>query len=134
MRVELTDDFTTAMWWKLCFNSVGALNALAMKPAGLLRGEAMGRVTLAMAAESVAVGRAEGARLSDSLPREILEKYRKQPPDSVNSLLADRRAGHRTEWDARNGAIVRKGEKHGIETPLNRIAAALLEAAEDPSL
>jgi len=134
MRVELTDDFTTAMWWKLCFNSVGALNALAMKPAGLLRGEAMGRVTLAMAAESVAVGRAEGARLSDSLPREILEKYRKQPPDSVNSLLADRRAGRRTEWDARNGAIVRKGEKHGIETPLNRIAAALLEAAEDPSL
>ena len=130
VRVELTEDFTTAMWWKLCFNSVGALNALAMKPAGLLRGEAMGRVTLAMAAECVSVGRAEGAHLSDSLPAEILEKYRKQPPDSVNSLLADRRAGRRTEWDARNGAIVRKGEKHGIETPLNRMAAALLQADE----
>jgi 2-dehydropantoate 2-reductase len=128
--VELTNDFTTAMWWKLCFNSVGALNALAMKPAGLLREETMARVAVAMAAECVAVGRAEGARLSDSLPGEIVAKYRNQPPDSVNSLLADRRAGRRTEWDARNGAIVRKGEKHGIDTPLNRMAAALLEAAE----
>jgi 2-dehydropantoate 2-reductase len=130
VRVELTDDFTTAMWWKLCINSVGALNALAMKPAGLLRDESMGRIARAMAADCVAVGRAEGARLSDALPDEVLVYYRKQPPDSVNSLLADRLAGRRTEWDARNGAIVRKGEKHGIDTPLNRMAAALLEAAE----
>jgi 2-dehydropantoate 2-reductase len=30
------------------------------------------------------------------------------------------------EIDARNGVIVRLGEKHGIETPLNRMAAAVL--------
>jgi 2-dehydropantoate 2-reductase len=32
------------------------------------------------------------------------------------------------EIDARNGAIVRKGKKHGIPTPMNRMAVALLQA------
>jgi 2-dehydropantoate 2-reductase len=81
----------------------------------------------------VAVGRAEGAALSDTLGEEILSYYRGAAPDAVNSLLADRLAGRRMETDARNGAIVRKGEKHGIPTPLNRMAVTLLEA-QQPAL
>jgi 2-dehydropantoate 2-reductase len=127
-KMMLTDDFTTAAWWKLCINSVGALNALAMKPAGILRESAMGRVAMEMVAECVAVGRAEGAHLDDNLPEQVLAMYRAQPADSVNSLLADRLAGRQMESDARNGAIVRKGEKHGIATPMNRMALALLQA------
>jgi 2-dehydropantoate 2-reductase len=124
----IVDDFTTAAWWKLCINSVGALNALTLKPAGILREEAMVRVGMEMVAEAVAVGRAEGAQLEDDLPEQIMDKYRAQPADSVNSMLADRLAGRPMEIDARNGAIVRKGEKHGIATPMNRIAVALLNA------
>jgi 2-dehydropantoate 2-reductase len=98
-----------------------------------LRDEAIGRLALAIVAECVAVGRAEGATLSDSLGEEILTHYRGGPPDAVNSLLADRLAGRRVEIDARNGAIVRIGEKHGIPTPLNRMAVSLLEAQQpDP--
>jgi len=130
VKLELTSDFTTAMWWKLCINAPGALSALTMKPSGVLRGETMGGIALRMVEECAAVGRAEGARLAESLPDEVLAQYRRQPPDSVNSLFADRLAGRRTEWDARNGAIVRIGKKHGIETPLNAMAAALLEAVE----
>lgn len=127
-KMALVDDFTTAAWWKLCINSVGALNALTLKPAGLLRDEAMGRLAMEMVAECAAVGRAEGARLDDDLPAQVLAMYRAQPADSVNSLLADRMAGRPMETDARNGAIVRKGEKHGIATPLNRMAVALLQS------
>jgi 2-dehydropantoate 2-reductase len=111
-------------------NSVGALSALALKPSGILRGEAMSRVALEMVAECAAVGRAEGAQLSDSIGEQVLELYRNHPKDSVNSLLADRLAGRRMEWDERNGAIVRKGAKHGIQTPLNEMAATLLQAVE----
>jgi 2-dehydropantoate 2-reductase len=128
--IEREADFGTAMWRKLCLNSVGALNALTLKPAGVLRDEAIGRLAMAIVAECVAVGRAEGAALSDSLGEEILAHYRGGPPDAVNSLLADRIAGRRMETDARNGAIVRKGEKHGIPTPLNRMAVTLLEAQQ----
>ena len=127
-KMMLVDDFTTAAWWKLCINSVGALNALTLKPAGVLREEAMGRVAMEMVAECVAVGRAEGANLDDNLPEQVMAMYHAQPADSVNSLLADRLAGRQMESDARNGAIVRKGEKHGIATPMNRMAVALLQA------
>lgn len=129
-HMESTADFTTVAWRKLCVNSVGALNALTLKPAGVLRDEAMGRLALAVVAECVAVGRAEGAHLSDSLGEEILAHYRAGPPDAVNSLLADRLAGRRMEIDARNGAVVRKGERHGIPTPLNRMAVSLLGAQQ----
>jgi 2-dehydropantoate 2-reductase len=127
--LELTGDFTTAAWWKLCINSVGALSALTLKPAGVLRSEAMSRLALEMVEECAAVGRAEGARLDDTIGGQVLDLYRAQPADSINSLLADRMAGRRMETDARNGAIVRKGEKHGMATPLNRMAVALLNAA-----
>lgn len=130
MTIELEADFVTAAWRKLCLNTVGALNALTLKPAGILRDAAIGRLATAMVAECVAVGRAEGAALDDSLGEEILAHYRAGSPDAVNSLLADRLAGRRMETDARNGAIVRKGEKHGIATPLNRMAVALLDAQQ----
>ena len=129
-QMELVSDFLSAAWWKLCVNSVGALCALTLKPARVFQNESIGRLALGIAAECVAVGRAEGARLADSLPEEILARYRAQPPDSVNSLLADRLAGRRMEFDARNGVIVRKGQRHGIPTPFNGMAAALLEAQQ----
>lgn len=127
-KIVLVEDFTTAAWWKLCINSVGALNALTLKPAGLLRDETMARLALELVAECVEVGRAEGAQFDDTMGEQVLARYREHPEDSVNSLLADRLAGRQMETDARNGAIVRKGEKHGIATPLNRMAVTLLEA------
>ncbi len=133
-QLDLVDNFISAAWWKLCVNSAGALSALSLKPAGVLRSPTMHRVALDMIAECAAVGRAEGATLSDSIAEEVLGIYAKHPADSVNSLLADRLAGRRMEWDARNGVIVRKGEKHGIATPLNSMAAALLEAVEGEPL
>jgi 2-dehydropantoate 2-reductase len=74
------------------------------------------------------VGRAEGASLDDSLVEEVLAGARKAPAEGVNSLLADRLAGRRTEIDARNGIVVRLGRKHGIRTPCNEMAVALIEA------
>ena len=73
-------------------------------------------------------GRAEGAVLDDSLVETVLQSYRDAPPDSVNSLHADRLAGRPMELDARNGVIVRLGRKYGIPTPCNQMAVALLEA------
>jgi 2-dehydropantoate 2-reductase len=130
VKVEPVTDFTTAAWRKLCLNSVGALNALTLKPAGLMRDETVASLALAIVAECVAVGRAEGAQLADSVGDEVLAHYRAQPPDAVNSLLADRLAGRPMEIEARNGVIVRRGEKHGIPTPLNRMVVALLTAQQ----
>ena len=126
LSVTETPDFKTAVWRKLCLNSIGAINALLLKPAGVFRDEAVGRLALAMARETLLVGRAEGAVLEDSLPETILAASRQAPPDAVNSLHADRAAGRPMEIDARNGAVVRFGRKHGIPTPLNEMAVTLL--------
>jgi 2-dehydropantoate 2-reductase len=83
----------------------------------------------AIVRECVAVGRAEGAQLDDSIADQVVNHYRASPPDSVNSLHADRAAGRPMETDARNGVIVRLGRKHGIATPMNQTIVALLEAA-----
>ncbi len=126
-EVEVTPDFLTAAWRKLCINAAGAVSALTLQPAGVLREAEMGRVALDLVAECVAVGRAAGAKLEDGIPERVLASARAGSPDSVNSLLADRRAGLNTEVDARNGVIVRLGELYQIPTPANRIATALLK-------
>src|SRR5215203_2673197 len=112
-----TGDFTTRAWAKLCINAPGAISAILMKPTGVIQVDPIPELTRGIVRECLAVGRVEGARNA--------------PPDSLNSLIADRMAGRPMEIDARNGAVVRFGRKHGIPTPLNEMAVALLVAAQD---
>jgi 2-dehydropantoate 2-reductase len=129
IAVTTTDDFRTAAWRKLCVNSAGAVSALTLQPNGVSRRPEIAALMQELVRECVAVGRAEGARLDDDLPATVVAGYQAGPPDGVNSLHADRAAGRAMEIDARNGVIVRLGEKYGIATPMNRLVVALLEAA-----
>ncbi len=126
-----TDDFTTRAWAKLCINAPGAISAILMKPTGVIQIEPIPELTRGIVRECLEVGRAEGAVLDDGIVEAVVEGARKAPPDGLNSLIADRMAGRPMEIDARNGAIVRIGKKHGIPTPLNAMAVALLTAAQD---
>lgn len=99
-----------------------------MKPAGVVRDETMGEVALNLIRECAAVGRAEGAQLEEDVAETILKAQRAAPADGINSMLADRQAGRPVEIDARNGVIVRLGRKHGVATPSNSMAVALMEA------
>jgi 2-dehydropantoate 2-reductase len=121
-------DFLSVIWRKLCFNSAGVLSALVLQPAGVVRGEALGEVALEIIRECAAVARAEGAHLEENVANVVLAAQRAAPADSINSMLADRQAGRPVEIDARNGVIVRLGRKHGIATPANSMAIALMEA------
>jgi 2-dehydropantoate 2-reductase len=129
VTIDLTDDFLTAAWRKLCFNSAGAISALTLRPAGVLRDSEMARTAADIVDECAAVARASGANIAPSIAEDVIAGYRAQPFDSINSMLADRLASRPMEIDARNGVIVRKGESLGIPTPLNRLLVALLRAA-----
>jgi 2-dehydropantoate 2-reductase len=126
-----TDDFTTAGWKKLCLNSAGAVPAVLAKPNGIAHHEGVAGLMREIVRECVVVGRAQGAKLDDHIPDEIVERTRKAPRDSGNSMYADRLAGRPMEYDARNGVIVRLGRKHGIPAPMNALMVTLLEAAQD---
>jgi 2-dehydropantoate 2-reductase len=128
--VRQTDDFKTAIWKKLCLNSAGAVCAVTLMPSGIAHHDGVADIMRAIVRECVAVGRAEGAALEDSIADEIVERTRRAPRESGNSMLADRRAGRPMEYDARNGVIVRLGARHGIAAPMNALMVALLEGAQ----
>jgi 2-dehydropantoate 2-reductase len=127
---QQTDDFTTAVWRKLCLNSMGAVSAVVLEGAGISRHDGVAELMRNIVRECIAVGRAEGATIADSVPDEIVDSARRAPPDTENSMVADRRAGRPMEIEARNGVIVRLGRKHGIATPMNALMVALLEAVQ----
>lgn len=127
--VSAVTDFEAVAWWKLAINCAGAVNALALKPARIASDEAVAEVMRGLVRECAAAARAEGVALPDDIAEQVVAHYRDSPPDSMNSLHADRLAGRPTEVDARNGVIVRAGRRHGIDAPLNRMVTALLSAA-----
>jgi len=124
-----TRDFVTAAWKKLAINCSGIVSAITLRAAEIANDEGVAEVMRGLVRECIAVGRAEGAALPDSLAGKVVEWTKRAHPESVNSLHADRLAGRTMEIDARNGVIVRLGEKHGIDAPLNRALAALLAAS-----
>ncbi|TGX55638.1 2-dehydropantoate 2-reductase [Sphingomonas gei] len=129
IAAETTPDFVTAAWRKLAINCSGIVSAITRRPAEVANDEGVAEVMRALVRECIHVGRAEGAALPDKLVDQVVEWTRKAHPDSVNSLHADFVAGRPMELDARNGVIVRLGEKHGIPTPLNQALAAVLAAS-----
>jgi 2-dehydropantoate 2-reductase len=128
---QVTDDFKTAVWKKLCLNSAGAVCAALKEPARIAHHDGVADIMRAIVRECVAVGRAEGATIEDSMPDDIVARTRKAPRESTNSMLVDRLNGRKMEIDARNGVIVRLGRKHGIAAPMNALMVAMLEAAQD---
>jgi len=124
------EDFKTQVWQKLCLNCPGALSAVVQKPAVISRHDGVAQIMRGLIRECIAVGRAEGAKLEDSIVEDVVTGQRQSPPDSVNSMLGDRIAGRQMEIDARNGVIVRLGRQHGIATPLNQMIVSMLEAVQ----
>ncbi|CAH0123195.1 2-dehydropantoate 2-reductase [Microbacterium sp. Bi121] len=132
IEVSTTDDFVSTAWTKLCLNAAGAVGALLKQPAGIAHQEPVAEMIREVVAETMLVGRAEGAVLSDDLPELVVTRTRENPPLFANSIIADRIAGRRTEVEARNGAVVRAGAVHGIPTPLNAMLTALVGADPVP--
>ncbi len=125
--ITVTDDLKSAVWRKLCLNSAGALTALTLAPSAIARHPGVAEFLHGIVSECVAVGRAEGAVLDDSLADDLVQRMGRSEGGGLNSLHADRLAGRPMEIDARNGAIVRFGRRHGIPTPCNDLVVALLE-------
>lgn len=129
LTAATTRDFTTIAWKKLVVNSAGVVSALTLKPSGIVHHAKARALIRGIALETIAVGKAVGADLSESLADDVITRLEAALPDSVNSILADRLAGRPTEIDARNGVIVRLGAHYAIPTPLNAMAVALIESA-----
>ena len=129
IAAQATDDLVTVAWRKLCLNAPdGAILALTGRPRGVWHQPGIADLGRAILRECIAVGRAEGAKLDDSLIEPQIAAFLASRPDEGNSMYADRMAGRQTEWNARNAVVVRKAAKHGIAVPVSAALVPLLAA------
>jgi len=129
--ITLAADFTTAAWRKLLVNALAGLMALTGRRAGMFRRDDIGALARGYTTECIAVARAEGARLGDEVIDELVDGFRRYPEDIGTSILADREAHRRMEWDVRNGVMLRKAREHGLAAPISEVIVPLLAAASD---
>ena len=126
-------DFLSQLWIKLTGNSAAIVPALTLRATGPVWSGALEAIVRGVVEECATVGRAEGADIPQDVVETAVANMRTMPEGSSSgSIHADRLAGNEMEIDARNGVIVRLGEKHGIATPNNRMLVTLLGAAGSP--
>jgi 2-dehydropantoate 2-reductase len=121
-KVESAPDATALLWGKLVVNAaINPITALL----GISNGELLSRETArallqAAAREAYAVAIAQGIRISYPDPVAAAESIAYRTANNRSSMLQDVQRGAPTEIDAICGAIVRAGEKTGVQTPINR--------------
>jgi 2-dehydropantoate 2-reductase len=123
--VRLGESEREVLWEKAArLGPLAAATALTQRPVGELRSDPDWRATLAVAIEeSCAVAAADGAPTTAAEQWAVLDAL---PPDLTTSSARDVAAGVPSELDAVAGAIVRAGDRLGVETPtLDRLLAQL---------
>jgi 2-dehydropantoate 2-reductase len=140
---ELSADIVAQLWSKILINAVTVLGAVG----GMLTGEVLDpdrrRIVHEAVAEAVDVATAEGVRLphllgvdpvliagrgpgwADQLDR-VLDAMAEHAGQVKSVTLRDFELGRRPEVDAVTGEIVRRGERHGVPTPVNESAYRIL--------
>lgn len=133
MILTVSDNIRGQMWDKLLVNvATGAISGLTNLAYGdMYAMTEIEETALAAVAEGMAVAKASGVKLSINEPRTVwLKASEGLPAGFKTSMLQSLEKKGRTEIDFINGAIVRWGEKAGIQTPVNRTLLACIKGLE----
>ncbi len=148
--LQLVDDIEPFLWAKMLVNLTNALNALWGGPLrdGLVQ-RGYRRVLIAMINEGLTVAEAEGTPVAtfngrspaqfvslmgrpDWLYKLIMDRIVKIDRTARSSMLDDLELGRGSELDHLQGEIVRRGERLGVPTPVNRaVMAVTVEAFQN---
>ncbi len=129
-------DIRAALWGKILYNAaLNPLSALLGVSYGVLSAEANTRAIMdAVFDEVYAVAAGEGVTLSwPSAAAYRAEFYGRLIPatfDHRSSMLQDLERGRRTEIDAINGEVWRRGAVGGIPTPVNELLTRLVRTRQ----
>lgn len=134
VQAEAVADGRVPLWEKLVYLATfAAFTGAARRPAGAIWSDLVIRETLlAAAAEVEAVARAEGVEVAADMRQRIIDYLDVLPGSTRSSLLIDLQQGKRTEVEALQGAVVRRGEARDVPTPIMRGLYAALRAASRP--
>jgi 2-dehydropantoate 2-reductase len=128
---ELATDLKTIRWYKLMGNnSTNSVSALTRSTLGQMLEDPEGyNLVRTLMLETLAVGRAEGAKVTDDRVDLQLQQIQKNLNAYAikTSTLQDLEKGKRLEYDAISGAVVRAARRHGMRVPATETVYALLK-------
>jgi 2-dehydropantoate 2-reductase len=128
----LEDDLAPALWVKLVLNcAFNAVSALGNVRYGVIASDPDARVVVTRAIEEArAVALAAGIRLPDDDLVSAAWRLARAMPEATSSTAQDLALGRRTEVDALNGYVARRGTELGVPTPVNQALYALVQLRE----
>jgi 2-dehydropantoate 2-reductase len=117
---EPVADARLPIWEKFCYLApFAAFTGAARQPIGPLWKDASTRdMMIAAFREVEAIGRADGIALPGGLVDGIVQYVDSIPPETRSSLLIDLQQGKPIEVEALLGAVVRRGAKARVPTPI----------------
>jgi len=123
------------LWTKLIVNAaLNAISAVVQIPYGPIVATPESRETVRQIVnECVAVARADGVSMPDVDFVEMVLRFAEDNGHVYSSTARDLARGTRTEIDALNGLVVRRGAARGVPTPVNQSLVALVKLREAQS-
>ncbi|NKE34627.1 ketopantoate reductase family protein [Natronococcus sp. JC468] len=131
LETTVSDGMPRHLWEKLAVNAgINAVTALTATDNGAVLEAPANDLARSATRETARVARAEGVVLSNREALAALEAVATETAANTSSMRQDVRAERRTEIDAINGYVLERATARGLETPTNRVLAALVRTWE----
>ncbi len=129
----VSDDVEAELWTKLSMNcAYNAVSALGRSKYGRITHHPQAREVLRLAVvETAAVARACGVALPEAELVAAAFRLGEAMSEATSSTAQDVGRGKRTEIDALNGYVARRGAELGVPTPVNQTLHALVKLLEE---
>jgi 2-dehydropantoate 2-reductase len=128
-----TEDIDRELWKKfVLFAAVSGITSAARCTIGdIVANEALSEVFRAAVAETVALAKARGVDLPETIADDTWATVLQMPPPMRASTAIDLEKGRPLEIDWLSGAVDRLSKAAGLDAPVNRMLAALLSPHRD---
>jgi 2-dehydropantoate 2-reductase len=128
ITAEISPDIRAAMWSKFLFiAALSGVGALTRAPIGVIRSQPESRRLLGQALEEIyAVAVANRIALPADTVEKTFALIDTLPADGTASMQRDILQGRPSELESQIGAVVRWGERLGVEVPVHRLIYAAL--------
>lgn len=132
VSVQISTNVMAELWSKLMINcAFNAISGLAQIQYGKLAAlEPVRSTQIALVKEVIAVAKADGIHLSETLALQAVEQISVTMGSQKSSTAQDMARSKLSEIDHLNGFIVRRGMALGVATPVNQALFALVKLVE----
>jgi len=129
VNVEISEDLESIVWGKLIINAaINPLTAiLQFTNEELLQSKEAIELVKKIVTEAMNVAEARGTKLPFNDPLSITFEVLRNTASNYSSMLRDVQRGVTTEIEFINGAIVKEGEKYGVDVEYNKRIIELLQ-------